>query len=113
MAGKRIYNAPVATRDGVTLATDVYLPSAADDGTAARVIVGRTPYNKNNAAYPTLAERWNAKGYALVVGDVRGRGDSEGEFVPYVHEGDDGHDTIEWIAQQPWSNGEVVLMGAS
>ena len=113
MAGKRIYNAPVATRDGTTLATDVYLPPAADGGTAVRAIVGRTPYNKNSAAYPALADRWNAKGYALVVGDVRGRGDSEGEFAPYVHEADDGCDTIEWIARQPWSNGDVVLMGGS
>jgi len=113
MGGTRIYNAPVAARDGVTLATDAYLPPAAGDGTPVRTIVGRTPYNKNNAAYPKLAASWNGRGYALVVGDVRGRGDSDGEFTPYVNEGGDGYDTIEWVADQPWSNGDVVLMGAS
>lgn len=113
MSGTRIYNAPVAMRDGVVLASDVYLPAGADDGAPVRTIVGRTPYNKNNAAYPGLAERWNQRGWALVVGDVRGRGDSDGSFVPYVNEGADGHDTIEWVAAQPWSNGDVVLMGAS
>jgi putative CocE/NonD family hydrolase len=112
MAGKRIYNSSVITRDGVMLATDVYLPPAADNG-PVRTIVGRTPYNKNSAAYPTLADRWNTRGYALAVGDVRGRGDSDGEFTPYINEGDDGYDTIEWIAEQPWSNGDVVLMGGS
>jgi uncharacterized protein len=113
MAGTRIYNAPVVTRDGVMLATDLYLPETVKDGARVRTIVGRTPYNKNNAAYPALADRWNGRGYALAVGDVRGRGDSDGEFEPYVNEGPDGYDTVEWIAEQPWSNGEVVVMGAS
>jgi hypothetical protein len=113
MSGTRIYNATVPLRDGVTLTADVYLPPEAADGAAVRTIVGRTPYNKNNAAYPKLAASWNGRGYALVVCDVRGRGDSDGEFTPYVNEGDDGHDTIEWIADQPWSDGDVVLMGAS
>ena len=113
MAGLRIYNAPVVTRDGVMLANDVYLPAAVNDGARVRTIVGRSPYNKNNAAYPALADRWNERGYALVVGDVRGRGDSDGEFVPYVNEGTDGYDTVEWVAEQPWSNGDVVVVGAS
>ena len=75
----RRFNVPVAARDGVSLATDLYL--AAGEG-PVRTIVGRTPYNKNTAAYPKLAERWNSRGYALVVQDVRGRGDSEGSFTP-------------------------------
>src|SRR3954468_2450743 len=99
MAGPRIYNAPVVTRDGVMLATDVYLPASAtaDDGAPGRSTARPSPYNKNSAACPALADRWNQRGYALVVGDVRGRGDSDGEFVPYVNEGADGNNTIGWI----------------
>ena len=52
-------------------------------------------------------------GYAVVLQDVRGRGDSDGEFHFYFGEGEDGYDTIEWIAQQPWSNGDVGTSGGS
>ena len=109
-ARTRYYNEPVLMRDGVSLATDVYVP---DGARPARAIVGRTPYNKNNAALAQLAARWNGRGYAFVIQDVRGRGDSDGAFVPYLNEGRDGHDTIEWIAAQPWSNGDVILQGGS
>jgi putative CocE/NonD family hydrolase len=53
------------------------------------------------------------RGYAVVVQDVRGRYESTGAFDPYKHEGHDGHDTIEWIAAQPWSNGRVATAGLS
>lgn len=106
----RYYNVPVPARDGTQLATDVYLPPG---DTPVRTIVGRSPYNKNGAAYPNLAKKWNGRGYGFVMQDVRGRGDSDGEFTAYVNEGNDGYDTIEWIAEQPWSNGQVILMGGS
>ena len=54
-----------------------------------------------------------ARGYAVVVQDVRGRYGSDGEFVPYRHEGKDGYDTIEWAAAQPWSDGQVGTFGLS
>ena len=104
------YNVMVATRDGAGLATDLYLPPG--DGPFPAV-VGRTPYNKNQAAFAGLAAGVNAKGYALVVQDVRGRGDSDGTFEPYVNDGRDGYDMIEWIAEQSWSDGNVIYRGAS
>lgn len=100
----------VSARDGAGLATDLYLPSG--DGPFPTV-VGRTPYNKNQAPFATLAHSVNQKGYALVVQDVRGRGDSDGTFSPYVNDGRDGYDTIEWVAEQPWCDGDVVYRGAS
>jgi predicted acyl esterase len=51
------------------------------------------------------------RGYAVVVQDVRGRGGAGGEFEPYVREADDGYDSVEWVASQPWCDGRVVMAG--
>ena len=50
---------------------------------------------------------------ALVVQDCRGRYDSEGEYYPFTHEGEDGYDTLEWLGRQPWCNGKVGMFGDS
>jgi uncharacterized protein len=108
--GKRRFNVMVPMRDGINLATDVYLPPSDDQSPA---ILGRTPYTKGHPAFQKLVDAWNGRGYALVIQDVRGRGDSEGQFTPEVNEGPDGHDAVEWVATQPWSNGQVAIRGAS
>ena len=78
------------------------------------VLVVRTPYGRGaDATGPDLIPQAIARGYAVVVQDVRGRYASEGEFEPYRHEGRDGYDTIEWAARQPWSNGSVGTFGLS
>ena len=100
----------VAARDGVELATDLFFP--AGEGPYPTVLV-RTPYNKNMPQVAKIVEPWNARGYAVVVQDVRGRGDSDGDFTPYVNEGADSYDTIEWIAGQSWSDGDVCITGGS
>ena len=104
------FNVMVPVRDGTRLATDLYPPPV--DGLVPAV-VGRTPYGKNSPLYSKLIGAWNKRGYAFLIQDVRGRGDSDGEFTPYVNEGLDAHDTIEWIAEQPWSDGNVIIMGGS
>jgi putative CocE/NonD family hydrolase len=98
----------VAMRDGVKLASDIYLPSG--EGKFP-VLVVRSPYNKSGARGDAtyLAEH----GYAVVAQDVRGRFGSEGRFYAFVNEGPDGYDTIEWAASQSWSNGQVGTFGAS
>jgi uncharacterized protein len=97
-------------RDGVVLRADVMLPSA--DGKFP-VLVYRTPYGKDRAPSEwTTFKKAVARGYALVIQDVRGRYASDGEFRPYQNEGD-GYDTIEWAAAQPWSNGDVGTFGLS
>jgi uncharacterized protein len=101
----------VPSRDGVRLATDVYLPAA---GGPVPAIVQRTPYGKLGRDTVAGAEWWAGHGYACVVQDVRGRHDSDGVWEPYgLHEGPDGCDTIEWIARQPWSTGAVAAAGSS
>lgn len=104
---------PVPMRDGVTLYADVYRPAAPG---RYPVILLRTPYNKgySRIAYLQLDPmRAAARGYALVIQDTRGRFASEGEFYTFRHEIEDGYDTVEWAAGQPWSDGHVGMYGAS
>jgi putative CocE/NonD family hydrolase len=104
-------NVVVPMRDGVMLRADVYHPAAAG---RYPVLVYRTPYGKHvpGAAQQT-ARKAVARGYVVVMQDVRGRYASDGEFLPYQQEGADGYDTIEWAAKQPWSNGAVGTFGLS
>jgi putative CocE/NonD family hydrolase len=102
---------PVPMRDGVVLMATVWRPSSAERGP---VLVVRTPYGRDaDATAPDLIPQAVARGYAVVVQDVRGRYASEGEYEPYRHEGRDGYDTIEWAARQPWSSGTVGTFGLS
>ena len=113
--------AMVPMRDGVRLATDVYLPYDPVDGgpqpteTGLPAIVERQPYGKRGAflAMPTLGPYFARRGYAFVVQDVRGRWASEGDYDPFIHEVDDGYDTLEWVAQQPWCDGRIGAAGES
>jgi putative CocE/NonD family hydrolase len=78
------------------------------------VLVYRTPYGKDSAEKEyTTFQHAVERGYAVVVQDVRGRYESDGNFVAYQQEGHDGYDTIEWAAAQPWSNGSVGTFGLS
>ena len=101
-------------RDGVKLSADVYLPRA--EGRYPTLLI-RTPYNKADARtdIPSYAFKtyYAERGYALVFQDVRGRGDSEGEFGFFHADIEDGFDSVEWAARQPWSNGEVCMIGVS
>lgn len=105
--------AMVAMRDGVRLATDTYLPETAAEGLPT--ILVRMPYDKcgEYCFMPRIEAAFTTAGYAFVVQDVRGRTRSEGENFPYIHEVADGYDTLEWIVQQPWSNGAVGMIGES
>src|SRR6266404_8883154 len=98
----------VPMRDGVKLATGIYLPEG--NGRWPVVLI-RTPYGKNTQA--TSNALWTARGFVLVVQDCRGKFKSEGEYRPFVDDGTDGYDTVEWIAKQAWSNGKVGMFGAS
>jgi putative CocE/NonD family hydrolase len=101
------------TRDGVTLRADVYRPQA--DGPLP-VLVRRTPYGKrvNDLAMEFNEAQWFASnGYLVVVQDTRGRFASEGRFYPFIYEGVDSYDAIEWAAGLPGSTGKVGTFGQS
>jgi putative CocE/NonD family hydrolase len=101
-------NVPMKTRDGVVLRADVYRP--AGDGPFP-VLLQRTPYNKYNAV--DFALRAVARGFMVVVQDVRGRYASEGDFYTFKNESNDGYDAVEWAAALPRSNGKVGMFGGS
>ena len=101
---------PLPGSGGVELSADVYRPAA--DGKYP-VILFRTPYNKNSAGPLRVGRYFAGRDYVVVYMDVRGRGDSGGEFVPYRNDGRDGYDAIEWCASQPWSSGNVGTLGGS
>lgn len=111
-AGDRsvLWNVRVAMRDGVELAADVVLPPGPGPFPA---VVTRTPYLRGKNLRPNGWMRLVDSGYAYVIQDVRGRGDSDGEWVPYVDDARDGYDTVEWVAEQSWCTGAVGMVGAS
>ncbi|MBB2944328.1 hypothetical protein FB565_004057 [Actinoplanes lutulentus] len=103
----------VRMRDGVRLATDVYLPSP--DAGPGPTILTRLPYDKcgEYTYMPRIAEYFTARGYRMVVQDVRGKFRSEGETLLFVNEAYDGYDTLDWVINQDWSDGEVGMWGDS
>jgi hypothetical protein len=98
----------VPMRDGVRLATSIFLPEG--QGPWPTVLV-RTPYGKDSMGGGAAA--WTRRGYGLVIQDCRGRFKSEGRYRPFADDGLDGYDTVEWVAKQPWSNGKVGMHGGS
>lgn len=118
----------VPMRDGVRLATDVYLPATEGRIASGRfpTIIERTPYNRTQDSRSEIdanasrrhtrmevARTFVERGYIVIYQDCRGRHDSEGGFVKYLSEAKDGADTIAWIRAQPWSNGKVATKGLS
>lgn len=100
----------IKMRDGVKLSADIYRPAA--EGKYP-VLLTRLPYGKTYGLHFLRPQAFAENGYVVVVQDVRGRYGSEGEFVPYIAEVDDGYDTIEWLAVQDFSNGNVGMFGLS
>jgi len=99
----------IPMRDGVNLAATIIKPK--DMQEPLPVILHFTPYIANR--FVTRGMWFARRGYVVAAVDARGRGDSEGEFKPFVNEGRDGYDVVEWLASQPWSNGKVGMMGGS
>jgi uncharacterized protein len=102
----------VPTADGVVLRANLYVR---EGGGPTPTLLLRTPYGATDAQRWLYAHPlWYARnGYTVVVQDVRGRWDSDGEFDPFRCERVDGAATIEWIARQPWCDGRVGMYGMS
>jgi len=105
-------NVEVKMRDGVILRGDIFRPDA--EGRFP-VLLERTPYRRSIPwGYEVdFAQRAASRGYVVFLQDVRGRYTSDGEWYPFIHEAEDGYDTIEWVAAQPYSNGKVGMFGGS
>ena len=113
-------NLPAPMRDGTILRADIYRPDA--PGQFPTLLL-RTPYNKKRegdfiGSFIEMGHKLAERGYTVVIQDVRGRYNSDGEFRPNfycpVHfDSDDGYDTVEWAARLPWSTGKVGTFGHS
>lgn len=106
----------VPMRDGTLLATDLYLPVVS---APVPVIVERTGYGKDKSPihWTRSAEYFASRGFAVAIQDVRGVHGSQGRYYPWLDDGrgknQDGYDTIEWLAGQPWCSGKVGMFGGS
>jgi len=102
----------IPLRDGVTLAADVF---TANPDEPRPLVLEITPYHRGpkGLSFRNEAPFWMAHGYALVIADCRGKGDSGGTFTFMANEGRDTFDAIEWLAAQPFCNGRVAMRGAS
>jgi uncharacterized protein len=107
-------NVPINMRDGTVLYADIWRP---DGRQSCPAILTRLPYNKS-IMFPTSSgymnpQRFVRSGYAVVIQDVRGTGSSEGKAFFWRQEINDGYDSVEWIASQPWCDGNVGMYGFS
>jgi len=99
----------IPARDGVKLNATVFTPHGQKD--PLPVIFTFTPYIGDS--YTDRAVYFAKHGYVYALVDVRGRGNSGGEFEPFVNEGKDGYDVVEWLAKQSYCNGKVTMWGGS
>lgn len=114
MSYKVLVDVLVPMRDGTKLAINIWLPES--DGPLP-VLLTRTPYGKDlfvtyTATTPNIFELMK-HGYAVVVQECRGTFQSEGIFVPHVNEANDGVDTLNWLVEQTWCDGNVGTFGGS
>jgi putative CocE/NonD family hydrolase len=100
----------IPLRDKVELNATLYLPKGAAEARTP-VIFTLTPYISDS--YHARAAYFASHGYAFALVDVRGRGNSAGDFEPFAQEPRDGHDVVEWLAQQPFCDGKVAMWGGS
>lgn len=123
-----VANVMLAMRDGVQLAVDLYVPVTPANDAAMRwpCLLERTPYDKSATAQsdlvagypwplskPRIARWFASHGFVVAMQDCRGRYRSQGVFTKYTNEAGDGHDTLAWLAAQPWSDGRVITQGLS
>lgn len=99
----------VPLRDDVQLQATLYRPQGQKDPLPC--VVTMTPYMAQS--YHERGMYFAANGYVFATIDVRGRGNSGGDFRPFLQEGQDGHDVVEWMARQSYCNGKVTMWGGS
>jgi uncharacterized protein len=102
------WNVEIPMRDGITLDATLFRPIS---DKLVPVVVTLTPYVADR--FEDVGAYFAQHGYAFACIDDRGRGNSGGSFVLWQGEGRDGHDAIEWLTQQPWSDGHAATWGGS
>jgi len=100
----------VPMRDGVALIGDHYVPQTT---TPSGTLLVRGPYGRGGPFAAVFGSLYAARGYHVLIQSVRGTFGSGGDFDPFVHEIDDGADTVAWLRDQPWFTGTFATMGLS
>lgn len=98
----------IPMRDGVLLNATFY---HSKDSATSPAIFTMTPYISDT--YHERAWYFARHGYPFLLVDCRGRGNSGGDFEPFMVDERDGHDVVEWLAKQPWCDGQVAMWGGS
>ena len=111
-------NVMVTMSDGIRLATDIFRPALDGSPVDGRfpTIIERTPYDNGSIRLTNVGRHYARRGYVCIMQDVRGRGESDGDWFFLLNpkdEAKDGHDTLAWIVEQPWSDGQVGTIGLS
>ena len=104
-----LFGVKLPMRDGVSLTATLFKPREMPQ--PLPVVFTLTPYNTDT--YYARAAYFARHGYVFALVDVRGRGNSEGSFMPFENEARDGHDVVESLARLPLSNGKVAMWGGS
>jgi len=103
------FGAEIPVRDGTRLSATILRP--ADQREPLPVILRFTPYGADR--YFPKAAFFATRGYVVAIVEVRGRGDSEGVYRPYVNDAKDGYDVVQWLADRDYCDGRVAMRGAS
>lgn len=103
------WHVQIILRDGVHLDATLYVPK--NQSSPAPCILTLTPYGSDR--YHDLGIYFAAHGYPFLIVDARGRGNSEGQFRPFIQEANDGYDVVEWLANQSYCNGKIGMWGGS
>lgn len=102
------YSVRIPLRDGVEVTANIFHPRGKP---RQPTVLLYTPYGADT--YSDVAAYFAQRGYNFASVNVRGRGGSGGELIPWSEDGRDGYDVIAWIARQPWSDGQVTMWGGS
>jgi putative CocE/NonD family hydrolase len=103
----------MTTSDGVRLVSDIYRPKT---NAPSPTILVRIPFSKtfkNSLSADAVGRFWASRGYTVVLQGTRGRFKSGGAFYPLRHERQDGTETLQWLARQPWFDGRLGMWGGS
>ena len=102
----------MTTSDAVALVADIHRPKM--NGAAPTIF--RIPFSRtfrNSLSADAVGRFWASRGYIVVVQGTRGRFKSGGAFYPLRHERQDGIETLQWLARQPWFDGRLGMWGGS
>lgn len=102
-------NVRIPMRDGITLGALVYRPANSD--ARLPVIATLTPYMADR--FHDIGSYFAQRGYVVALIDCRGRGDSGGEFDPWMSDANDYFDALAWLASRPYADGQAATWGGS